>query len=97
MKYVEGAKKLFMSTGTTFPSEIIWSVALIKQLSAGANHSLGKLDAGKFEAITAASREVMEGKHNGVITIDVFQTGSGTGINMNLNEVIAERASEISG
>ena len=45
MKYVEGAKKLFMSTGTTFPKEIIWSVALIKQLSAGANHSLGKLDA----------------------------------------------------
>jgi len=97
MKYVEGAKKLFMRTGTTFPSEIIWSVALIKQLSAGANHSLGKLDAGTFEAIAAASREVMEGKHNGMITIDVFQTGSGTGINMNLNEVIADRASEISG
>ena len=97
MKYVEGAKKLFMSTGTTFPREIIWSVALIKRLSAEANHSLGKLDATTLRAIAAASEEVMDGKHDDRITVDVFGTGSGTGINMNVNEVIAERASEISG
>ena len=97
MKYVEGARKLFMSTGTTFPREIIWSVALIKQLSAGANRSLGKLDPQTSEAIRAASAEVMDGKHDSEIDVDVFQTGSGTGINMNVNEVIAERASEISG
>ena len=39
----------------------------------------------------------MDGKHDDRVTVDVFQTGSGTGINMNVNEVIAERASEISG
>jgi len=97
MKYVEGAEKLFMSTGTRFPREIVWSVALIKQLSANANHSLGKLDAGTARAIAAASKEVMDGKLDAGITVDVFQTGSGTGINMNVNEVIAERASELSG
>ncbi len=97
MKYVESAKKLFMNTGTTFPSEIVWSVALIKRLSASANRSLGKLDTTTSQAIIAASREVMEGKHSGRMTVDVFQTGSGTGINMNVNEAIAERASEISG
>ena len=97
MKYVEGAKRLFMETGTTFPREIIWSVALIKQYSAKANNSLGKLDAGASGAIAAAAAEVAEGKHDDRITVDVFQTGSGTGINMNVNEVIAERASEISG
>ncbi len=97
MKYVEGAEKLFMRTGTTFPKEIVWSVALIKQLSAGANQSLGKLDAGTSGAIAAAAGEVMGGKFDGRMTVDVFQTGSGTGINMNVNEVIAERASETSG
>jgi fumarate hydratase, class II len=97
MKYVEGAKKVFMNTGTTFPSEIVWSVALIKQLSAAANESFGKLDAKTAKAIATASGEVMDGRHNDRITVDVFQTGSGTGINMNVNEVVAERASEISG
>ncbi|MGA2663525.1 MAG: class II fumarate hydratase [Nitrososphaerales archaeon] len=97
MKYVEGAKKLFMSTGTTFPREVIWSVALIKQLSAGANHSLGKLDDGTFRAISDAAQEVMDGAHDDQIGVDVFQTGSGTGINMNVNEAIAERASELAG
>jgi fumarate hydratase class II len=97
MKYVESAKRLFMNTGTTFPSEIVWSVALIKQLSASANRSLGKLDGVTSQAIIAASREVMEGKLDELMTVDVFQTGSGTGINMNVNEAIAERASEISG
>ena len=97
MKYVESAKKLFMDTGTAFPREIIWSVALIKKFSANANASLGKLDSGTAQAIVLASQEVMEGKHDSRITIDVFQTGSGTGINMNVNEVIAERASEVLG
>ena len=85
MKYVECAEKLFMSTCTGFPREIVWSVALIKQLSADANHSLGKLDAGTARAIAAASKEVMDGKLDAGITVDVFQTGSGTGINMNVN------------
>jgi fumarate hydratase class II len=97
MKYVEGAKKLFLSTGTAFPREIIWSVAMIKRASAISNHSLGKLDEKTFDAISTASREAMEGKYDQLVTVDVFQTGSGTGINMNVNEVIAEAASAASG
>lgn len=96
MKYVEGAEKLFLSTGTRFPREIIWSVSLLKSASAHTNHSLKKLDAGLSSAIIDASAEVMEGKHDHRVTVDVFQTGSGTGINMNVNELIAELASETS-
>ncbi len=96
MKYMEGAKKLFLSTGTTFPREIIWSVALVKFAAAEANHSLKKLDDSSFRAIKLASDEVMQGKHDQLVTVDVFQTGSGTGINMNVNELIAEIASQSS-
>jgi fumarate hydratase class II len=95
MKYVEGAKKVFMETGTRFPRKIIWAVALIKREAAGANSALGVLDPTIASAISAASDEVMEGKHDSQVLVDVFQTGSGTGLNMNLNEVIAERAMEI--
>lgn len=93
MKYVEGAEKLFLNTGTKFPREIIWSVSLVKYASARVNHSLKKLDDASFRAIEAAAREVMEGRHDDRVTVDVFQTGSGTGINMNVNELIAEIAS----
>jgi fumarate hydratase class II len=97
MKYVEGARRLFLSTGTTFPREIIWSMALVKNASARSNHSLGKLGEEAFEAISTASRATMDGKYDDMVTVDVFQTGSGTGINMNINEVIAEAASAASG
>ncbi len=97
MKYVEGAKKVFLDTGTRFPRKIIWSVALIKREAAKANSSLGLLDPEIASAIVEASTEVMEGKHDSKVTVDVFQTGSGTGLNMNLNELIAERANELLG
>jgi len=97
MRYVEGAKKVFMDTGTRFPRKVIWSVALIKREAAKANSSLGKLDSKIASAIAEASTEVMEGKHDSKVTVDVFQTGSGTGLNMNLNELIADMASELFG
>ncbi len=86
---------MFLDTGTHFPRRIIWSVALIKRQAADANSSLGKLDPKIASAISEASREVMEGKHDSKVVVDVFQTGSGTGLNMNLNELIAERATEL--
>ncbi len=95
MRYVEGAKKVFMDTGTRFPREVIWSVALIKREAAKANSSLGRLDPKIASAIAEAATEVMEGKHDSKVVVDVFQTGSGTGLNMNLNELIAERATEL--
>jgi fumarate hydratase class II len=97
MKYVEGSKKVFLNTGTRFPRKIIWSVALIKGSSACANVSLGLLDVKTGDAIAKAADEVMSGTHDPEIVVDVFQTGSGTGLNMNLNEVIAERASQLLG
>jgi fumarate hydratase, class II len=95
VRYVEGARKVFLDTGTRFPRKIIWSVALIKREAAVANSSLGALDPEIASAIGDASTEVMEGRHDAKVTVDVFQTGSGTGLNMNLNELIAERAAEL--
>ncbi len=95
MRYVEGAKRVFLDTGTRFPRRIIWAVALIKREAAEANSSMGALDPKVAAAISAASSEVMDGKHDSKVLVDVFQTGSGTGLNMNLNEVIAERATEL--
>jgi fumarate hydratase, class II len=97
MRYVEGAKRVFMDTGTRFPRKIIWAVALIKREAAEANSSLGTLDPKIASAISAASTEVMEGRHDSKVLVDVFQTGSGTGLNMNLNELIADRATEMLG
>jgi fumarate hydratase class II len=97
MRYVEGARKVFMDTGTRFPRRVIWAVALIKREAAKANSSLGLLDPKVTSAIAEAADEAMEGKHDSKVTVDVFQTGSGTGLNMNLNELIAERATELLG
>jgi fumarate hydratase class II len=97
MRYVEDAKKVFMDTGTLFPRKVIWSVALIKREAAKANSSLGRLDPKIASSIAEAATEVMEGKHDSRVTVDVFQTGSGTGLNMNVNELIAERATELLG
>lgn len=96
-KYVERAVKVFLNTGTRFPRRVVWAVALVKYSAASANMELGLLDENRAKAIMEAALEVAEGKHDDKILVDVFQTGSGTGLNMNVNEVIAERASEISG
>ncbi|EZQ04745.1 MULTISPECIES: class II fumarate hydratase [Acidianus] len=97
MKYTETAPKLFMNTGTRFPRKIIWAIGVVKLACARVNTSLGFLDSDIGKAIEEASIEVINGGHDKEITLDVFQTGSGTGLNMNVNEVIAERATEILG
>ncbi|MDG6990368.1 MAG: class II fumarate hydratase [Nitrososphaerota archaeon] len=97
MKYVEGSKRVFLSTGTRFPREIIWAVGAIKLSAAKSNVELGQLDKDVGKAIQAKAKELMEGKHDGSVVVDVFQTGSGTGLNMNANELVAELASEALG
>ncbi|MFP3283295.1 MAG: class II fumarate hydratase [Nitrososphaeria archaeon] len=97
MNYTEGSRRLFLETGTRFPRDIIWAMGAIKLAAARANNRLGLLDGGMASAIEAAAREVMDGSRDPEIVVDVFQTGSGTGLNMNVNEVIARRASEILG
>ena len=93
MKYTEGSKRVFLETGTRFPREVIWAVGLIKWSAAKSNVSLGLLDGKIGRAIESQSKEVMTGSHDSQVVVDVFQTGSGTGLNMNVNELVAELAS----
>lgn len=75
----------------------VWSMAAIKRAAAAVNRDLGLLDKEKAEAISQAAAEVMEGKWDGEFVVDPFQAGAGTSHNMNSNEVIANRASQILG
>lgn len=92
-KYVERATKVFLDTDTRFPRSIIWAMGMIKLAAAKANYELGLLDEERANAVIRVAREVAEGKHDDKVIVDVFQTGSGTGLNMNINELIAEEAS----
>jgi fumarate hydratase class II len=93
MKYVEGSKRVFLSTGTKFPREVIWAVGAIKYSAAKSNVQLGLLDKEVGRVIQSKAKELMNGKHDDMVQVDVFQTGSGTGLNMNANEIIAELSS----
>lgn len=79
------------------PEELIHALALIKAACAKVNMELGLLPADKAQAIMAAADEVAEGRHAGQFPLSVWQTGSGTQTHMNLNEVLANRASELLG
>ena len=79
------------------PSEVIEGFAYLKKACALVNNKLGRLDEPKSKAIAQACDEILNGKLCGNFPLAVWQTGSGTQSNMNLNEVIANRASEILG
>ena len=87
----------FDISGERQPGELIRALAQIKRSSAVVNHLLGLLDDRKAAAIVAAADEVIEGKHTDEFPLVVWQTGSGTQTNMNMNEVLANRASELLG
>jgi fumarate hydratase class II len=87
----------FDISGERQPREIIRALAQVKRASATVNQALGLLDAKKKDAIVAAAQEVIEGRHADEFPLVVWQTGSGTQTNMNLNEVLANRASELMG
>ena len=78
-----------------FQAAFIHALALVKHCAARVNQKLNLLDPELADAISRASREVMEGRHDGQFVVDIFQTGSGTSTNMNMNEVVASRANEI--
>ncbi len=79
------------------PQEIIRAFGILKKAAAMANHSLGKLDEEKLSAISRACDEVIAGKLDGHFPLVVWQTGSGTQSNMNVNEVVANRGNELAG
>lgn len=85
----------FPVSGLRVPVDLIRALALIKASAARVNAELGLLEPELASAITTASREVADGKFDDQFVVDLFQTGSGTSTNMNMNEVIASRANEI--
>jgi aspartate ammonia-lyase len=87
----------FPVTGRRGPPGLVRAYALVKQAAALANMELGVLDRPRGDAITAAAAEVAAGGLSDQFPVDIFQAGAGTSCNMNVNEVIANRALEILG
>jgi fumarate hydratase class II len=87
----------FPISGTTFDRRFVRALGIVKKAAARANRDLDLLDEETAEPIIGAAEEVIAGEHDAQFPVDVFQTGSGTSTNMNANEVIANRASELAG
>jgi len=87
----------FRISGELMPGELLYALALVKRACAQVNLRLGRLDDRLGQAIIAAADEVLAGKHVAEFPLVVWQTGSGTQTNMNMNEVLANRASELLG
>jgi fumarate hydratase class II len=87
----------FPISGQPMPPEFVHALGLVKMAAAGVNQALGLLEPDVADAIERAAGEVAQGQWDAEFPIDVFQTGSGTSTNMNANEVIANRASELLG
>jgi fumarate hydratase class II len=87
----------FKISGERMPRDLIRALALVKKAAVLVNMDLKALDARKGQAIAAAADEILAGKHDQEFPLMVWQTGSGTQTNMNANEVLANRASEILG
>jgi fumarate hydratase class II len=93
----ERSRQNFRIGQDRMPMPIIRALGIVKLASAETNHELGLLDARRARAIGRAAREVIDGKLDDHFPLVVWQTGSGTQTNMNLNEVIANRANEFLG
>lgn len=93
----ERSRRNFKISDELMPPELIAALALVKKTAAVVNGELGLLDEDKVRAIVKAADEILESEHAGEFPLVVWQTGSGTQANMNMNEVLANRASEILG
>jgi len=93
----ERARRNFPVSGLTLPKRFIAAVAMIKGEAAMVNEELGIVPAEAARAIRQAAGEVIDGRLDGQFPLDVFQTGSATSTNMNVNEVLSNRAIEILG
>ena len=85
----------FPVSGMTLPHEFIQALAMVKKAAAGVNAQLGLLPKEMAVAIARAADDVLGGRLEDQFVVDVFQTGSGTSTNMNMNEVLSSRANEI--
>src|SRR5947199_333804 len=93
----ERSRRFFRISGERMPLAVLHALTLVKKAAAAVNAQLGLLDGAKSEAIQRAAQEVLDGKHDEEFPLVVWQTGSGTQTNMNVNEVLANRASELLG
>src|SRR5712672_575276 len=93
----ERSRQNFRIGQDRMPIEIVHALGIVKLAAAETNRELGLLDARRARAIVRAAREVIEGKLDDHFPLVVWQTGSGTQTNMNLNEVIANRANQMLG
>jgi fumarate hydratase class II len=93
----ERSRRNFRIGHDRMPTEIIHALGIVKLAAAETNRELGLLDQRRARAIIRAAREVIDGKLDDQFPLVVWQTGSGTQTNMNLNEVIANRANELLG
>ena len=87
----------FKISNERMPYELISALALVKRITAKVNNDLGLLSSDSAAAIIQAADEVIEGRHENEFPLVIWQTGSGTQTNMNMNEVLANRASELLG
>ncbi len=87
----------FPISGRGLPASFIKALALIKLACAQANASLNQLEADKVNAIQSAVEQIVSGQHHDQFPVDVFQTGSATSTNMNMNEVIATLGKQLTG
>ncbi|MBA4141527.1 MAG: class II fumarate hydratase [Nitrosospira sp.] len=87
----------FRISGERMPLPLLHALALVKRAAASVNRRLGLLDPVSANAIISAADEVTSGRHDAEFPLVVWQTGSGTQTNMNMNEVLANRASELLG
>src|SRR6476659_4780519 len=93
----ERSRRFFRISGERMPLAVIHALALVKKAAAAVNCELGLLDKRKADAIGRAADEVIAGRLDEEFPLVVWQTGSGTQSNMNVNEVVANRASELLG
>src|SRR4030095_7485972 len=93
----ERSRRFFRISTERIPLAVVYALARIKKAAAIVNAELALLDPRKAEAIRQAADEVLAGRHDEEFPLSVWQTGSGTQSNMNVNEVLANRASELLG
>jgi fumarate hydratase, class II len=93
----ERSRRFFRISGERMPLAVVYALVRIKKAAATVNAALGLLEARKAQAIERAADEVLAGRHDEEFPLVVWQTGSGTQSNMNANEVLANRASELLG
>jgi fumarate hydratase class II len=93
----ERSRRNFRIGDEHMPKPLIRGLGIVKRAAAEVNQALGSLDARRAKAIARAAQEVIDGQHDGEFPLVVWQTGSGTQSNMNVNEVVAARANMLLG